>query len=108
MNEDTFVPEKVDQMEMLNYFVCLLCYGVAIDPVKCVGCETIYCKRCLPTDALGVAYDYKIHKKRYTCFKSCGANKTTQLGRIERNILNGFVFNCQHADEGCDAQLTYE
>ena len=44
--------EKIDADDILQNFVCMICYGVVIDPVKCQGCETLYCRSCLPADAL--------------------------------------------------------
>ena len=34
--------------DLLQDFTCLLCYGVAINPLKCDRCEQIYCSKCLP------------------------------------------------------------
>ena len=90
-------------------FTCMLCYGVAIKPVKCSTCETVYCTNCLPPDAFpGGKYDPKKSHKRYACYKQCGSKTTQALGRIERNLLNGLVFKCQHEPEGCEAEVKYE
>ena len=36
----------------------------------------------------------------------CGANTISELGRIERNILNSLAFKCQHY--GCQAIVQYQ
>ena len=39
----------------------------------------------------------------------CGSSQIHQLSRIERNMLNNFLFDCQHKKEfGCQAIIKYE
>ena len=39
----------------------------------------------------------------------CGADTISELGRIERNILNTLAFKCQHHEEfGCEAVVQYQ
>ena len=111
--EDSFVGSKLTTDDILSDFICMLCYGVCIEPVKCNKCETMYCAKCLPREALpGGKPDNKprsYDNPKYTCYKKCGSNKTVQLSRIEKNILNNLSFKCQHADEhGCEAVVKYE
>ena len=82
--------------DLLSHFMCILCYGIAIDPFKCAGCETVYCNRCLPDDAVREGHLAKKvpSSKAYKCFKQCGFRDLKRLGRIERNILNSFPFKC--------------
>ena len=112
ISEDTFDLPSTDIDSILNIFTCIICYGVAIAPVKCVGCQTVYCHDCLPADAFNkhAKPDKKSSygSKKYSCHKMCGSNIVSELGRIEKNILNSLSFKCQHAAEGCTATVLYQ
>ena len=109
ISEDSFDLHTTDIDGILNAFTCIICYGVAINPVKCDGCQTVYFHSCLPADAFNknAMPDNKssYNSKKYTCHKMCGSNTVSGLGRIERTILNSLSFQCQHADEGCTATV---
>ena len=111
ISEDTFDVEGTDLESIMNTFVCIICYGVSINPVKCDGCQTVYCKTCLPADAFNkhAKPDKKSSycSKKYTCHKMCGFKTVSELGRIEKNILNSLAFKCQHADDGCKEIILY-
>ena len=83
--------------------------GIVLDPIKCAQCETVYCKTCLPPDALDIELN---STKPYKCFKKCGSKELTELTRIERNILDSLKFKCQHSllegDQKCTAIVKYE
>ena len=110
ISEDDFVGiESVCADELLTPFTCLLCYGIAIDPHKCKTCEQVYCSACLPKQAFDPKLPVKYPQKRYECYKKCGSKELVKLSRLERNLLNGLFFKCQHADShGCEATVTYE
>ena len=85
--------------DIIDPFVCILCYGIAISPVKCSKCETVYCLECLPEDV----------ESKFKCYKMCGSQTLLKLGRIEMNILKALTFKCQHAEEyKCTAIVKYE
>ena len=91
VSEDQF-RGSIDQEEILSHFTCLLCYGIALDPMKCTKCETAYCKTCLPKHAYDK--DAPLKGKRYTCYKMCGCKDLTQLSKIEKRILANLTFAC--------------
>ena len=105
----TFVADNLEAESILENFICLYCYGVAVDPVRCDRCETVYCKACLPESALDPTKFKKknYYDKSYECFAKCGSRKVVELGKIEMAILNSLRFSCQHADDGCEAELSY-
>ena len=107
LSECNFDMTVLSSEDLLQDFTCLLCYGVAINPLKCDKCEQIYCSRCLPKT---VTPDGQMNSYgAYTCYKKCGSRKVVGLSRIEKNILNSLSFQCQHADEhGCTAVVKYE
>merc|ERR1719375_2238950 len=110
ISEDNFAGSTP---EILGDFTCMLCYGVALNPVKCNKCETVYCSKCLPAEALPGAESNNAPRSynnpRYECYKKCGSKKTCNLSRIERNILNNLKFKCQHAEEyNCKKVVKYE
>ena len=93
ISEDNFSKDHSDIDGLLQNFVCLICYGVALDPVKCTGCETIYCSACLPKYLFDKSIKPKYHEK-YSCHKKCGQNQVADIGRLARNVLNSFAFEC--------------
>ena len=74
---------------------------MAIYPVKCVTCESVYCKTCLPAEVLK-------GKQAFKCLKDCENSTLRKLGRIERLVLNSLTFQCPHSEDGCEAEVTYE
>ena len=36
--------------DAVHDFVCMLCFGITIDPVKCYTCSSLICKNCLGVD----------------------------------------------------------
>ena len=107
ISEHTFAGQScMSEDDVLSDFTCMLCYGIALQPVKCAGCETIYCSACLPEDAHDPGI---ITKKRYSCYNLCGSSQVCRLGRIEMNIINNIPLKCQHEEEfGCNAIVKYE
>ena len=86
----TFMTEE----DILSDFTCMLCYGIALQPVKCKKCETVYCSGCLSDDAHDNSIKVKYPQQKYTCYKKCGCSEVCQLSRIERNFLKNLRFNC--------------
>ena len=35
------------QPEVVQYFVCMICYGIVNHPIKCNKCETLICNGCI-------------------------------------------------------------
>lgn len=33
--------------EVIDRFICILCYGIVFNPVKCNKCQTLICSRCI-------------------------------------------------------------
>lgn len=101
--------DSVDEMDLIGQFTCILCYTVAIEPIKCERCSQIYCSSCLPKDAFDKSLKIKYPNKSYSCYKMCGEQKLAPMTRLERNALNSIIFNCQHAEShGCKAKLKYD
>ena len=80
MNSSTNQPIKIyeDQIrdfkseDLAAYFSCLICMGIAIDPLKCNGCNQVYCRTCLPKDVFDKSTKVKYPNKPYQCYKLCG------------------------------------
>ena len=107
ISEEQFSGE-LDASDLLSYFTCIICFGIAIEPLKCKGCETVYCSNCLP-DYIVTGEKKRSSTKAYSCYKMCGNNTVTNLSRIEKNILNNFEFHCQHSEShGCTSKIKYE
>jgi len=95
LSEDLFAGiDLLDEEDILQPFVCLLCYGVAVYPMKCQKCETVYCASCLPKSAFDKTIQCNYPDRPYECFKMCGSKDVVPLSRLERNILNSLSFRC--------------
>ena len=110
ISEDTFAGTSyMTEEDILSDFTCMLCYGIALQPLKCKGCETIYCSACLPEDAHDPSVKFKPGQRKYQCYKLCGKSELGPLSRIEKNFLSNIPFKCQHEEEfGCKAVVKYE
>ena len=38
--------------EIVDKFVCMICYGMVMKPLKCTKCENIVCYRCVSEEKL--------------------------------------------------------
>ena len=86
IDEEDFDTESFDSTNVTGPFNCLLCLGLAINPVKCNKCDQVYCLTCLFTTVQ--------NKYNFNCFKNCGGIAVSKLTRIETNILNSIPFKC--------------
>ena len=86
INKETFKPLE-------STAICGLCNGVIIDPIKCQGCDSCYCKDCID--------DYS--KTSSKCPAGCtgGALKES---RMMKNILSVLKFKCKN---GCEEEIPY-
>ena len=71
---------KDDIKDILNNYHCIICYGVAVSPIKCQECSKIYCSDCLPREALN---KLSMEKKKFYCHMKCGSYKFCSLSNIE-------------------------
>ena len=90
LNEDMYT----GCLPTIEQFTCMICYGIAFNPMKCKGCETITCKACF----LVYRNDYRKNKPK--CFKNCGSQEFQfRLDPTEQKILNSLTFECERCDE---------
>lgn len=54
MEDETIIIDLTDDMycgsmsvDEVSNFVCMLCYGIVMDPVKCVTCANLVCRKCV-------------------------------------------------------------
>ena len=64
ITEDMYVGSL--QEEIINKFTCMLCYGIVHKPIKCLTCDTLVCKSCIPAETLKL--------NRFVCFLKCTSN----------------------------------
>jgi hypothetical protein len=103
--ENTCLLDLTDDMyvgtfdqEVIDKYICILCYGIVIDPIKCLNCETLICSRCVNHE--------KIEEQRMKCFKKCGSKSFTPiLKKQEKMILYNLKFRCIHDD--CCEEIKY-
>lgn len=59
-------------VDFMDTFNCVLCYGLVFDPVKCKKCEEVYCGNCIPK--------FRKQRNKFMCFKKCGSRNCSPLG----------------------------
>ena len=72
--------------EIVEQFICTLCYGIAFDPVKCKKCEAVCCGRCVP--------ESKKKPGKFNCYRKCGGKDCVKVSELESKILNELEFSC--------------
>ena len=73
--------------DLVQTFVCILCYGIVFKPIKCTKCETLVCERCIAPKKL----------KKFKCYKKCGSTEFTRdLKKQEKSILDNLLLRCQN------------
>ena len=58
-------------------FICQICLSFVINPVECLTCNSIFCRKCL--------YEYTLYSKH--CPNRCDINYRP-VNRILKNIIN--------------------
>ena len=94
MNTDTLIDLTEDMytgsLPCIENFTCMICYGIVFNPIKCKGCETLFCKNCF------MANRSKYCKNKMNCYKKCGSSEYFwKLDKLEQSILNALIFECQ-------------
>lgn len=93
--EDCHILDLTDDMytgalpsDCLQDFVCMLCYGIVIKPIKCTQCETLVCRTCYLNDCKE-GYNARNNKGKgaklkFECFKKCGGREFVwNLNKVE-------------------------
>ena len=78
-------------------FICQICLFFVIDPVECLTCNSVFCKKCL--------YEYTLYSKH--CPNRCEINYRP-VNRILKNLINSVKVPCIYYHKGCREILTYE
>ena len=78
-------------------FICQICLFFVIDPVECLTCNSIFCKKCL--------YEYTLYSKH--CPNRCDINYRP-VNRILKNLINAVKVPCIFYHKGCKEILNYE
>ena len=78
-------------------FICQICLSFVLDPVECLTCNAIFCRKCL--------YEYTLYSKH--CPNRCDINYRP-VNRILRNIINAVKVPCIYFHKGCKEILTFE
>ena len=78
-------------------FICQICLSFVIDPVECLTCNTIFCRKCL--------YEYTLYSKH--CPNRCDINYRP-VNRILKNLISAVKVPCIYFHKGCKEILTFE
>lgn len=78
-------------LDVVSNYVCMLCYGIVMEPIQCQTCETLVCRKCVNQKQL--------NNNSLECFKKCGSHTfNKQLTGLEKTIYESLVFRCQNPD----------
>ena len=85
LTDDSYVGSL--SSEIIGNFVCMLCYGIVIDPIKCLKCDSLFCKRCVNKK--------RLERGKLKCYKKCGGSKFTfWLNKQELGVYQNLKFKC--------------
>ncbi len=89
INNDTIIKEEIYNL-FKNTIICSLCKNILIDPVMCMQCQDVFCKKCLEKN------------NENKCPKGCNENKIQKcIGK--NDILSKLKFKCV----GCSKAILY-
>ena len=92
INDYTFIED--DYYKIFKDSVeCPLCLGILINPVMCMNCQNVYCKKCVDSWS----------KKDDKCPNRC-TNPNYQRSLSKNEILSKLKFQCN----GCKKEIQYE
>ena len=77
-------------------FICQICLSFVQDPVECLSCSSIFCRKCL--------YEYTLYSKH--CPNRCDINYRA-VNRILKNLISAVKVPCMYFHKGCKEILTY-
>ena len=78
-------------------FICQICLSFVLDPVECLTCSSIFCRKCL--------YEYTLYSKH--CPNRCDINYRP-VNRILKNLISAVKVPCIYFHKGCKEILTFE
>ena len=90
VNNKTLVEDDISKALKL-LVTCSLCNNILINPVMCMGCQKVYCKKCID-NSINIDRKCKCENKDYP--KCIGKNE----------ILSKLKFICV----GCQEEISYE
>ena len=95
INNDTLVKNDLN-LVLKDLAICSLCSNILIDPYMCMGCQKVYCKKCID----------EWSKENKICpnkAKKC-ENPDYQKSIDKNNIICKLKFKC----EKCENEFLYE
>lgn len=94
--------------ERNNYFTCVICLRVVIDPKECQTCNNLFCAGCLlrweNIELFDVNKDEEIVGSKM-CPMQCEKPKYGAIHRFSKNELLGKKFRCPNISQGCSVHF---
>lgn len=90
MNEKCVVKSEYYKA-VKDSIICLICMDIIVDPIMCVKCQNVYCKKCIENwDRVNKQCPIKCP---YTKYRKC---------RVKAEILNKLKFECKKCKDIID------
>ena len=90
INNDTLIENEVTKF-VRPQITCPLCNDIFINPLMCMGCQTVYCKKCIDNPMK--------QEKKCNC-----ENPNYQICKSVNDLLPQLKFNCV----GCGKEIQYD
>lgn len=92
INEENLIKDQIYQ-DLESSITCIICLNIIIEPMICMNCQNIYCKKCIQNWS-------KINNK---CPNRC-ENSNYQKCIETSKLLSKLNFNCKH----CNSIINYD
>lgn len=90
MNEKCVVKSEYYKA-VKDSIICLICMDIIVDPIMCVKCQNVYCKKCIENwDRVNKQCPIKCP---YTKYRKC---------RVKAELLNKLKFECKKCKDIID------
>lgn len=75
--------------DIISEYVCMICCGIAQEPIQCKTCNMHICKGCVNLKKLSNGWQ--------ECLKKCGSYQfKMSLTGVDKRVYDSFLFRCQN------------
>ena len=88
VNKNTLIQDEISKL-FISSIICTLCNNILIDPVMCMKCQKVYCKKCID----------KWSEKNEKCPEGCDS-PDFKNSLAKNDILSKLKFKCCKCEQG--------